>query len=207
MTFPTGKVTYFRAVSDVGGLATTPVVRDEYANAEWENRIDALMMVIWQKAKLITVDELRRNIEELGSSAYNGLTYYERWMHSITQTLIQRGVITIEELSSALLKQSTSELPAQGTAAYSVGAKVRVKKAAPIGHVRTPAYCRGHVGVIERFCGTFYNPEELAYGRINGQLKRLYRVRFPSHALWTEYQDGAEDTVDVEIYEHWLEPA
>jgi hypothetical protein len=26
------------------------------------------------------------------------MTYYERWMHSIGQTLIQRGVITIDEL-------------------------------------------------------------------------------------------------------------
>ena len=26
------------------------------------------------------------------------MTYYERWMHSIAQTLIQRGVISIDEL-------------------------------------------------------------------------------------------------------------
>jgi hypothetical protein len=26
------------------------------------------------------------------------MTYYERWMHSIAQTLIQRGVISVDEL-------------------------------------------------------------------------------------------------------------
>jgi hypothetical protein len=26
------------------------------------------------------------------------MTYYERWIHSISQTLIQRGVISIDEL-------------------------------------------------------------------------------------------------------------
>ena len=46
----------------------------------------------------MTVDELRRNIESLGAEAYNKLTYYERWMHAISQTLIQRGVIGIDEL-------------------------------------------------------------------------------------------------------------
>lgn len=46
----------------------------------------------------MTVDELRRNIEGLGPGAYDQLSYYERWMHSITQTLIQRGVISVDEL-------------------------------------------------------------------------------------------------------------
>ena len=46
----------------------------------------------------MTVDELRRNIETLGAEAYDKLTYYERWMHAISQTLIQRGVIGIDEL-------------------------------------------------------------------------------------------------------------
>jgi Nitrile hydratase beta subunit len=46
----------------------------------------------------MTVDELRRNIEGLGLGAYEALSYYERWMHSIAQTLIQRGVLTVDEL-------------------------------------------------------------------------------------------------------------
>jgi hypothetical protein len=54
--------------------------------------------VLLSGRKLMTVDELRRNIEELGADAYDRLSYYERWIHSITQTLIQRGVITIDEL-------------------------------------------------------------------------------------------------------------
>ena len=49
-------------------------------------------------AGLLTVDELRKNIESIGPDAYDRMTYYERWIHSISQTLIQRGVITIEEL-------------------------------------------------------------------------------------------------------------
>ena len=40
-----------------------------------------------------------------------------------------------------------------------------------------PVYARGREGTIERFCGAFPNPEELAYG-FDGLPKRpLYRVR------------------------------
>jgi hypothetical protein len=92
------------------------------------------------------------------------------------------------------------------SARYSVGDKVRVLKVDAPGHIRTPWYIRGHVGEVERVCGAFRNPEELAYGR-NGEPRRvLYRVRFPQKAVWPDYQGPEHDTLDVDIYEHWLEP-
>ena len=51
------------------------------------------------------------------------------------------------------------------TARFRPGDRVRVRAAHPPGHIRTPYYCRGHVGVVERLCGAFANPEELAYNR------------------------------------------
>ncbi|MND05828.1 Nitrile hydratase beta subunit [compost metagenome] len=49
--------------------------------------------------KLMTVDELRKNIEALPPDAYERMSYYERWVTSITQTMIQRGVVSTEELA------------------------------------------------------------------------------------------------------------
>jgi plasmid replication initiation protein len=49
--------------------------------------------------RMITVDELRKNIEALPPQAYEEMNYYDRWVTSITQTLIQRGVISTEELA------------------------------------------------------------------------------------------------------------
>ena len=46
----------------------------------------------------MSVDELRRGIEELGPGAYDELNYYERWIASITNILIEKGVISIDEL-------------------------------------------------------------------------------------------------------------
>ena len=88
-----------RSHHDMGGLAAGPVLPAEHDYALWEKRVDALMLLLSHKdRRLVTVDELRRNIESLGGDAYDRMTYYERWIFAITQTLLQRGVITVDEL-------------------------------------------------------------------------------------------------------------
>lgn len=90
---------------------------------------------------------------------------------------------------------------------YGAGDRVHVRDWDVPGHLRTPWYVRGHVGIIERYCGTFRNPEELAYGRPGLPAQPLYRVRFLQSDLWPDYGGSTADTLDVEIYQHWLEPA
>jgi hypothetical protein len=85
----------------MGGLPAGKVEPTEHEYAEWERRVDALMTLlsgVKGAKKLMTVDELRKNIEALPPDAYDRMTYYERWVTSITQTMIQRGHITTEEL-------------------------------------------------------------------------------------------------------------
>jgi len=91
-----------RSHHDMGGLPAGKVERSEHDYAEWERRVDALMVLlsgVFDGKKLLTVDELRKNIEALGPEAYDRMSYYERWVTSITQTMLQRGVITTEELA------------------------------------------------------------------------------------------------------------
>lgn len=90
---------------------------------------------------------------------------------------------------------------------FSVGDPVTVKKTFPPGHRRTPVYVRGKRGVIERVCGAFPNPEELAYGFSGEPGRVLYRVRFEQKQVWPDYRGPAQDGIELEIYEHWLEPA
>lgn len=90
-----------RAHHDMGGLPGGTVVPSEHDYALWEKRVDALMMLLSRRG-LVTVDELRRNIESLGAEAYERMTYYERWIHAITHTLIERGVVSIDELGRAM---------------------------------------------------------------------------------------------------------
>lgn len=93
------------------------------------------------------------------------------------------------------------------SAPFDAGDTVRVKGLNPPGHRRTPFYVRGKTGTIERYVGEFRNPEELAYGFSGEPLRKLYRVRFRQSDVWPGYDGGAADTVDVDIYEHWLTKA
>ncbi len=87
---------------------------------------------------------------------------------------------------------------------FEVGDLVEICQTDPPGHRRTPAYIRGKSGVIERICGSFRNPEELAYG-FDGLPKRiLYRVAFKQVDVWPKYNGPNGDTIELEIFEHWL---
>ena len=88
---------------------------------------------------------------------------------------------------------------------FSPGDRVTVRRAYPPGHIRTPFYVRGQTGVIERVLDAFPNPEELAYGRSGLPKQPLYRVRFKQTDIWPDYRGRPDDTVDIEIYQHWLE--
>ena len=86
-----------RGVHDLGGLPAGPVDRGEHDYALWEKRVDAMLVLLWDRG-LIRTDELRRGIESLGADAYDRLGYYERWIASIADNLIRRGVISVDEL-------------------------------------------------------------------------------------------------------------
>lgn len=92
-------------------------------------------------------------------------------------------------------------------AKFKPGARVRVLKAYPLGHVRTPFYIRGCTGTVERICGAFPNPEELAQMRDGLPPQPLYRVRFLQNEVWPDYRGSPSDVVEVEIFQHWLESA
>lgn len=92
---------------------------------------------------------------------------------------------------------------------FAVGDRVRIAARYPAGrvHIRTPYYIRGKTGEIERICGEFRNPEKLAFGDYDAEKHTLYRVRFDQAHLWEDYDGPPDDTVEVEVYDHWLEPA
>jgi len=83
----------------MGGDPAGPVDRTEHDHAPWEKRVDALLRLLTdRKRRILTVDELRRGIEELGPGAYDEMSYYQRWIASITENLLEKGVITVDEL-------------------------------------------------------------------------------------------------------------
>jgi hypothetical protein len=96
-------VVHERAHHDMAGLPAGPVEPVEHQPCPWEKRVDALLVLLGApERQLMRTDELRRNIEALAPDVYESLTYYERWMASITATMLQRGVFTADELGRKL---------------------------------------------------------------------------------------------------------
>jgi len=84
------------------------------------------------------------------------------------------------------------------------GTRVVVREDYPAGHIRTPVYIRGHEGKITRRIGKFCNPETLALGHDGLPLKSLYEVKFRQRDLWPDYAGSSDDSLLIDLYEHWL---
>jgi hypothetical protein len=99
-----------RGYHDVGGLPAGPIDRCEHDKALWEKRVHALLVLMANPAReLMSVDELRRGIESLGREEYDRLSYYERWIASIANNLLQKGVFTADELGRKLAEVEERE--------------------------------------------------------------------------------------------------
>ena len=92
-----------RAHHDLGGRAAGPIDRSEHELEPWEKRVDAMQRLLADpKRSIISVDELRRAIEGLGAEQYDRLNYYERWITAMANLLIEKGVLTVDELGRKL---------------------------------------------------------------------------------------------------------
>ena len=58
----------------MGGLIAGAIEPIEHDYALWEKRVDAILVLLSSKG-VMTVDEMRRNIESLSPDAYDRMTY------------------------------------------------------------------------------------------------------------------------------------
>ncbi len=111
-----------RSHHDMGGQSAGKVKRKEHGGgrsySDWELRVDAMMMLligVVGASKRMTVDELRKNIEALPPADYDKMGYYDRWVISLTQTMIQRGVFTTDDLARKLAEvENRGQTPISG---------------------------------------------------------------------------------------------
>ncbi|HTI84574.1 MAG TPA: nitrile hydratase [Acetobacteraceae bacterium] len=93
-----------RAPHDLGGVSKflcEPVDVEPHALTDFDKEVDALRGILGVK-QVMSVDELRRGIEAIPEAEYHRLSYYRRWIRSITDNLLVKGVITEAELRAAL---------------------------------------------------------------------------------------------------------
>ena len=86
---------------DMGGRHAENLTFTEHDFELWEKRVDALMVLASNKG-YFTVDGLRRVLEDMGEHAFDEMTYYERWMASINQNLIEAGAYNLQELGEKM---------------------------------------------------------------------------------------------------------
>jgi Nitrile hydratase beta subunit len=87
-----------RLPNDIGGLPGSPVKRVEHELEPWEKRCHALADVL-DFHKIVNTEEKRRGVELLGSEMVGRLSYYERWIAAFANILLQKGILTPEELA------------------------------------------------------------------------------------------------------------
>ena len=85
----------------MGGRDAGAVLPDDHDFALWEKRIDALMVIASSKG-YFTVDGLRRVLEDMGEDTYETMTYYERWVASINQNMVEAGAYSLAELGAKM---------------------------------------------------------------------------------------------------------
>jgi Nitrile hydratase beta subunit len=87
-----------RRVHDRGGWPEAGSIdRTEHEYSMWEKRTDAIRGVLGAK-RIIRTDELRRAVESIEPAQYEQLSYYERWIAAVEALLIEKGLLTREEI-------------------------------------------------------------------------------------------------------------
>ena len=202
-------------VHDMGGMdgfgAVAVEANEPVFHHAWERRVFGLVATLTARRRLGSGDAFRFAIERMAPSHYLAASYYERWLTAIATLLVERGLVTREELGKgfALSRPAPAlRVPEPAPAAeprFAVGSPVRVKNEHPRGHTRCPRYVRGKRGVIVRVDGVFPLPDIAAHSDRRCE-EPSYGVRFSAHELWGDAA-AANETIHVDLWESYLEPA
>jgi nitrile hydratase len=221
-------------VHDLGGMqGFGPVEREENEpvfHAAWEAVVLA-MQHAGRARGLFNIDEFRHGIERMPPAHYLRATYYERWLDGITRLLVEKGVVSEEDLATRRAffegrpdAPATAALPGPprprgasnpgwaqdfaretgATPRFAPGDPVRTREMHPHGHTRLPRYARGRRGVIHCLHGIHVFPDTNAHGQ-GEQPQPLYSVRFDARELWGESAEPNQ-VVHIDLWESYLLP-
>jgi nitrile hydratase subunit beta len=214
-------------IHDMGGMQGMGPI--EYENNEpvfhaaWEARVYAMNRAVGATGKLKL--GLRPPIESLTAFEYLRMSYYEKWLTSLTERMVVSGLVTRAEIESGRPAEGSAKFTPAVTAAdvpafmrrippmrkdqlaprFQVGQHVRARNINPVTHTRLPRYVRGKAGTIERDRGVAALPDTNTYG-LGEKPQHVYSVRFSARELWGE-QAAPQDAVYIELWDDYLEPA
>jgi hypothetical protein len=79
----------------MGGSPAGPIDTDQHDVEDWERLADAISSALGARG-FYSTDEHRRAIESLRN--YRDLSYYERWAAATETLLVEKGVLTDDEI-------------------------------------------------------------------------------------------------------------
>ena len=172
-----------------------------------------------------TIDRFRHLRELMPPAAYLSWSYYEHWYFATALSLLQAGMITMDELRTGQTaggpKRNDAARPedvdrlfkragnfarqVDSSPRFAAGQLVKARNMHPTGHTRLPRYARGKQGVVHRWHGAHAFPDANAHG--HGECPgHLYTVMFTARELWSE-EAAPGDKVYLDLWESYLEPA
>ena len=201
-------------IHDMGGRQGFGVVRysrDAHAfHADWEVRVNSLYALA-VRLGIFNMDEYRHAIERMEPRHYLAASYYERSLTSLATLLVEKGVVSREELerrAQGAFPLAAPSAPGRTNVAtrehFKPGDRVRVRLDYVPGHIRMPAYIRGKTGIVVGESPVYPFPDAHAHG-VESQDEPTYDVRFRSEDLWPNSSDPA--LIHVGVFQSYLERA
>jgi nitrile hydratase beta subunit len=210
----------------LGPIDPEPEATEPVFHHEWEKRAFALTLATGALGRW-TIDMGRHARERQHPADYLRHSYYENWLAGLEKLLLERGLVSAEELASgkasgpaddavrarvltaekvgpAVARGGPVEVAIDAPPRFAVGDRVRAINRHPTGHTREPRYVRGHAGVVHEHYGAHVFPDRSAAGERVG--RHLYSVRFEAGELWGQSAAPA-GAVYVDLWEDYLEPA
>jgi nitrile hydratase len=206
-------------IHDLGGMrgfGAVEVEREEPTFHErWEAHAYALNILGIVVLRAYNVHEYRHAVERMDPAHYLAASYYERWLTGVATLLVEKGVVTREEiearaggrfpLSRPPASVQPRAVPARETARFAVGDAVVLRDVDPAGHTRVPRYVRGKRGVVLHAAPRCLFPDVAGHG-LRAHKEHTYHVEFAARDLWADAA-GNGDTVIVDLCESYLEGA
>ena len=179
-------------------------------HAAWEVRANSLYAFA-VRGGIFNMDEYRHAIERMEPRHYLAASYYERSLTSLATLLVEKGIVTREELerlAQGLFPLAAPSAPGRTNVPtrerFQPGDRVRVRADYVPGHVRMPGYIRGKAGVVVSESPAYPFPDAHAHA-VEAQDEPTYDVRFRSEELWPDSADAA--LVHVGVFQSYLERA
>ena len=209
----------------VSGGENEPVFVQEWHARACAMTIAAGMLGHWN------IDSSRHARECLTPKDYSRFSYYEKWLAALADLLVEKNLLTLDELRSG---EPDAQTPVDRKAVNADVVASVLERGAPVdrpsniaqqfhpgdlvktlrpganrlvdgGHTRLPAYAAGAQGRIVRCHGTHVFPDSNAHG-LGEAPEPLYAVAFAAGELWAA-PENPRDEVVLDLWQSYLVPA